>query len=420
VQCNWQAPQIVEIGDQNADGVADFAIAAPTCLAPGTTGPTGTVYVYSGANGALLRTITPVATAPSYLISLAAAGDQDGDGIVDVVVGAPQTPYGLVNAPGEMSVFSGATGSLIRRIPGSWAGVGFGAAVASMPDLDGDGVRELVVSSHAAQNGSSAIGAGAVDVISGATGATLHSIPGSVSGSSFGISVAGLGDFDGDGAPDFAVGASAELGVVRVYSGATGAQIALEIGEAGQSLFGKVLHSPGDVNGDGLADLTVIAPQAAASPRIRIVSVAGVPAGSTVLGSGCADIAGHIPALGAFGGAPDVTNGNPAFGLLVSNLVPGATPTMIFGTSTAFWNGTPLPLDLAPLGLQGCALRTSLDVLVPITANLAEPAVAALPLGIPLAPGLVGASITVQAYVPTGALGTLPGALTRAITLVAR
>jgi hypothetical protein len=263
------------------------------------------------------------------------------------------------------------------------------------------------------------VGAGAVDVISGATGATLRSIPGSVSGSSFGISVAGLGDFDGDGAPDFAVGASAELGVVRVYSGATGAQIALEIGEAGQSLFGRVLRSPGDVNGDGLADLTVIAPQAAASPRVRIVSVAGVPAGSIALGSGCADIAGHIPALGAFGGAPDVTNGNPGFGLMVSNLVPGATPTMIFGTSAA-WNGTPLPLDLAPLGLQGCALRTSLDVLVPLTANLAQPAVAALPLAIPLAPGLAGASITVQAYVPTGAPGTLPGALTRAITLVAR
>jgi hypothetical protein len=204
-----------------------------------------------------------------------------------------------------------------------------------------------------------------------------------------------------------------------VYSGATGAVIGYDSGEPTPSGFG-VVRNAGDFNGDGLADGIVIAGAAGSTPRVRVVSGAGVPAGSMAFGTGCPDPAGRIPGLGAYGGTPDVVNGNPAFGLVVSNLAPGAAPSIVFGYSTTSWGTTPLPFDLGALGLQGCTLRTSVDVLVGLSANLAQPAAAGLSLPVPVAPALVGSAVTVQAYVPTTSTGLLPGVLSRAITLVAR
>jgi hypothetical protein len=415
--CSGQFPPVVAIGDQDADGVVDFAIAAP-CSAVATS---GVVYVNSGATGAPLNTLLNVGTGSANFITLANAGDQDGDGRDDVLIGNPYAPTGQVIAPGEVRVFSATTGALLRSIPGSGAAPAFGYSVSSMPDIDGDGVRDLVASSREGAT----IGPGAVHVFSGATGAVLHSIPGPGGPTWFGASVAGLGDFEGDGTPDFAVSAVTELtpghqGVVRVYSGATGAVIGFEPGELFTSNFGQLLRPAGDLNGDGIADVVVIAPVAGSTPRIRVLSFAGVPAGSTAIGSGCPDPAGRVPGLGAIGGLPDVTNGNPWFGLMVSNLAPGATPTVIFGYSTTSWNGFPLPLDLAQFGLAGCTLHCSLDVLNPLMANLAQPAAAVLPLAVPVIPGLAGASIAVQAYVPTTPPAAFPVALTRALQLVAR
>src|SRR5690606_16999294 len=106
-------------------------------------------------------------------------------------------------------VYSGATGALLYALASPHAGYQswFGFAVAGVPDLDGDGRGDLLISapaeSHAAQND------GRAYVFSGATGDLLHTLtsPNPFSGGNFGGAVAGLDDLDGDGRGDLLVGA---------------------------------------------------------------------------------------------------------------------------------------------------------------------------------------------------------------------
>ena len=132
------------------------------------------------------------------------------------------------------------------------------------------------------------------------------------------------------------------------------------------------------------------------------------PSGRWRWAAGVPILLGRVPGLGATGGQPDVTHGNPTFGLLVSNLAPGAQPTLLLGASPA-WLGYTLPLDLALLGLPGCTLYVSPDVMIPLFANGAQPAAAYIPLPVPVAPAASGAWIGVQAYVPTTAGSSFPG-----------
>ena len=405
--CTGFLPAITAIGDQNADGVLDFALANP-CSGGSGVPNIGEVYVHSGLTGSLLGTIAGATSGSSNYLVLASAGDENGDGLDDVVVGAPYAPTGLITAPGEISVFSAATGTLIRRIPGPGAPPSFGYSVSSMPDLDADGVRELVASSYVNA------GTGGAWVHSGATGVLLHSIAAPASGLAFGVACAGLGDCDGDGVADLAVGAPGDvtpghIGSVRIYSGSSGTPLATAVGETYPSEFGRVVASAGDLNHDGLGDLLIVAPWASATPRIRVISYAGVPSGSTAVGSGCPDALGRVPGLGAYGGEPDVTNGNASFGLLVSNIAPSSTPSLIFGFSSTSWNGYVLPLDLGQFGLSGCTLYTSLDVLVPLAANSAQPAAAAITLGVPVMPNVAGSSNSRSGVRPDHSRCVLPG-----------
>ena len=122
--------------------------------------------------------------------------------------------------------------SLIHHVTGGVAGEQLGFAVATVPDVDGDGTADFASSSP-----TGAAGFGIVRVFSGASGALLWSAQGPAAGSQFGQCVAGLRDVDGDGHGDVAVGAyfanffgAQGAGSVRILSGATGALV--QIGRA--------------------------------------------------------------------------------------------------------------------------------------------------------------------------------------------
>jgi hypothetical protein len=145
---------------------------------------------------------------------------------------------------------------LVRRHEGPDTGGHYGASLASLADLDGDGVREYAISD---------VDYGYVDVRSGATGAILFSIPGTSSGT-FGWSICDAGDVDGDGVSDVLVGdpyfddpnqSGDHEGAARVFTGTDGSLIRELFGDHYRLAFGRSVATLDDVDHDGFADYLV-------------------------------------------------------------------------------------------------------------------------------------------------------------------
>jgi large repetitive protein len=188
--------------------------------------------------------------------SVSAAGDIDGDGFDDVIVGAPQTG----NYSGSAFVYSGATGSLIYQWSGTTTAA-FGWSVSGAGDVNNDGFDDVIVGAYT----SSDIGslAGSAYVYSGATGSLIYQWNGQNSYDYFGHSVSAAGDVNGDGFDDVIVGrpegGASNTGSAYVYSGATGSLIYQWNGQnfGGNFNFGYSVSSAGDVDNDGFGDVIV-------------------------------------------------------------------------------------------------------------------------------------------------------------------
>ena len=142
-----------------------------------------------------------------------------------------------------------------------------------LEDLDGDGVRDFMI-------GATHYGArrGYVRVYSGATQALLRIHYGVVAPSRFGAAVGQAADLDGDGVADYVVGAPDDgAGSVFAYSAASGSLLWEAQGQVDGDRFGSAVVGIGDVNGDGTPDVLGGAPRA---------DVGGVDSGAAVLVSG--------------------------------------------------------------------------------------------------------------------------------------
>ena len=239
------------------------------------------VLVYSqAASGSVVFTHPNPQAGAEFGSSMAFVGDINGDGVPDLLVGAPKQDVGANLEQGQAYLLSGATGALILTLdnPIPQAGAKFGAAVASAGDFDNDGKNDLLIGAPEQDVGLCQIGdttgcsVGQAFVFSSATGALLrtlsHPIP--HSSSFFGSAVASIGDINGDSIPDFVVGVPGNgLGVfvasyVFVFSGADGSVLltlndpnSLEVEDERGSTFGSVVVSLDDVNGDGKPDILV-------------------------------------------------------------------------------------------------------------------------------------------------------------------
>lgn len=247
---------IGDVGDVNGDGVQDFAGGAPFRQGVDADGNPlpflGAIEVYSGADGSLLRSLTPPQTVfPALGTSVAAAGDVNGDGFDDILGGAQ------LSGGGEAWVFSGADGSVLRGYSSGEMSGEFGAGAANAGDVNGDGFDDHLI-------GAPSIGK--AFLYSGADGALIHEFAAPEGFSRYGeFFVDGLNDLNADGVRDIYIGDYAFdddaatpgfPGAAFVYSGADGSLIHQIIGPTGSSGLGCGRNA-GDIDDDGREDLLI-------------------------------------------------------------------------------------------------------------------------------------------------------------------
>ena len=203
--------------DVNGDGIADLVAGAPAHDA-GTGADQGRVQLLSGSNGAVLLTLVGAAVGDRFGDGAALGGDIDIDGFADLAVGAPQRDAGLGAAQGQVTVYSGSGGSLLLTLDGVTLGDGFGTAVAIIADLNSDGRAEIAVGAPGF-DGSAGVDSGRVTIHSGLDGTILATIEGASAGEAFGSALANAGDVNHDGSADLVVGSPSFTSVAGASAG---------------------------------------------------------------------------------------------------------------------------------------------------------------------------------------------------------
>jgi hypothetical protein len=251
-------------GDVNGDGYSDVIVGAP-----GYSSSTGKVYVFNGSSTGLSTTASWTTigenSGDTYGQSVSTAGDVNGDGYSDVIVGAP----GFSNVAGKAYVFQGSATGLSATT--SWAQVGensydnYGYSVSTAGDVNGDGYSDVIVGAvnyiYPSGKGKAYVYNGGA---SGVSASASWSVIGEHNGDNFGWSVATTGDVNGDGFSDIIVGAygnSTYAGKAYVFNGSAAGLSATaswtKTGENSNDYFGYCIATAGDVNGDGYSDVIV-------------------------------------------------------------------------------------------------------------------------------------------------------------------
>jgi len=213
------------------------------------------VYVLDGANGAALHSLTMAGTV-GYGADVALAGDLNGDGIGELIVGSHCRTWPSCPGNSKAVVLDAVTGLELLVFQGPSVNF-FGTSVLGIEDLDADGVADLLIS----ESDSNCVGtdSGRVAAFSGSTGLELYSVCAYSGWDRFSIGgLVVMGDLDGDNVQDW-------MGNAPDYPGGSGGYFRCISGQNGATLWdywnplgGGDLYCPegiADVNGDGFRDV---------------------------------------------------------------------------------------------------------------------------------------------------------------------
>ena len=257
-------------GDVNGDGYADVMVGAPTY---------GRAYVYHGSAAGLGA--TPAWTGESgqaggaFGSSVSTAGDVNGDGYSDVIVGAHQYDNGEQDE-GRVYVYYGSAAGLNATVAwmteGDQGGARYGFSVSTAGDVNGDGYADVLVGAYRYDNGQTDEGQACVfyGSASGLSSTAMWTAESNQTNAGFGYSVGTAGDVNGDGYSDVIVGVpwydnpQGDEGAAFVYHGSPDGLSATANwtaeGNQDGAQFGLSAATAGDVNGDGYADVIIGAP----------------------------------------------------------------------------------------------------------------------------------------------------------------
>ncbi|MCB1162697.1 FG-GAP repeat protein, partial [bacterium] len=265
---------VASAGDVNGDGYADVILGAPGV----DTGnaDAGQVFVYYGSSAGLSSTPdwTAVGDRPQALFgaSVSTAGDVNGDGYADVIIGASEFPDGQFQEGGAFVYLGSATGladSPAWSVESDLDGAHLGCAVSTAGDVNGDGYSDVIVGAQDFSSGVPNEGRAFLYLGSaaGPSPSYVWFAEGGTTGAQFGHAVASAGDVNGDGYADVAIGAPGYTsgqsgeGAVFVYLGSAGGLPPTPSwsmqGDQVDAEYGFAVASAGDVNGDGFSDLAV-------------------------------------------------------------------------------------------------------------------------------------------------------------------
>ena len=409
-------------GDINGDGLADIVVGAPDAdplpLSVPSAGVTYVVYgrvptsnVDLSSLGSRGFRITGAESGGHSGYSVAGAGDVNGDGIPDVIVGARSADprsrgtdagasyviYGQAS-PSDVDLGALAPGGFGPggfRIDGAAAGDRSGSSVDGAGDINGDGFADVIIGAPEADT-AAGTDAGAADVVFGnaqpalidtaGLGLAGFHIAGGHSWAYSGTSVAGAGDVNGDGLADVIVGTpdadapgAVTAGVSDVVFGcacranvdlaALGSRGIVINGARANGSSGNAVAGSGDVNGDGRPDVivgaqyadTALGSDAGESYIVDGFGTASVSYPGLIAGSAGAPIADRAPQVARTGSATFVVSPPLPVGLTL-NTATG----VISGTPTEVASGT---YTVTMTDLSGTASTT---VTVAVTSN-AEP-----------------------------------------------
>lgn len=250
--------RIYSLGDLDGDGFSDFAQTHPGYTSENIRNR-GRIRIFSGNTGAIIREHLGAEANYGTGIALVNLGDVNSDSVNDYVISDFRTNQNIALA-GRATFYSGINGTPIGAISSLEQSAALGSAMAPCGDVNDNGTPDIAIK----------IKPGVVIIYDGGSRSNIRTLRATDNDLSFGThGISNVGDFDGDGKSDLAIGITsadvrtaqgnilASAGRVEIINPRTGALIKIIEGANFEGGLGAQIHPIGDVTGDGVTDLGI-------------------------------------------------------------------------------------------------------------------------------------------------------------------